>query len=79
MTSSWSRTAPAPSGSRTSRQAPPAAMSSTLSAFFSDFDDVLAHAFQKGGDTVIALDRNDRLVLENTLLGTLDAGDFQLA
>ena len=50
-----------------------------LSAFFSDFDDVMAHAFQKGGDTIIALDRNDRLVLENTLLGTLDVGDFQLA
>jgi hypothetical protein len=50
-----------------------------VSAFFSDFDDVMSHAFQKGGDTVIALDRNDRLVLENTLLGTLDVGDFQLA
>ena len=50
-----------------------------VSAFFSDFDDVMAHAFQKGGDTIIALDRNDRLVLENTLLGTLDVGDFQLA
>jgi hypothetical protein len=50
-----------------------------VSAFFSEFDDVMSHAFQKGGDTVIALDRNDRLVLENTLLGTLDVGDFQLA
>lgn len=50
-----------------------------VSAFFSDFDDVMAHAFQKGGDTIIALDRNDRLVVENTLLGTLDVGDFQLA
>ncbi len=39
----------------------------------------MSHASQKGGDTVIALDRNDRLVLENTLLGTLDVGDFQLA
>jgi hypothetical protein len=39
---------------------------------------VISHALQKGGDTVIALDRNDRLVLENTLIGTLDAGDFQL-
>ena len=50
-----------------------------VSAFFSDFGDVLSHASQKGGNTVIALDGNDRLVLENTLLGTLDVGDFQLA
>jgi hypothetical protein len=50
-----------------------------VSAFFSDFDDVLSHASQKGGNTVIALDRNDRLVLENTLLSALDVGDFQLA
>jgi hypothetical protein len=50
-----------------------------VSAFFSDFDDVLAHASQKGGDTVIALDHNDRVVLESTLLGALDAGDFQFA
>jgi hypothetical protein len=50
-----------------------------VSAFFSDFGDVLAHASQKGGNTVIALDHNDRLVLENTLLGALDAGDFQVA
>jgi hypothetical protein len=50
-----------------------------VSAFFSDFGDLMSHAHQKGGDTVIALDRNDRLVLENTLVGTLDAGDFQLA
>ena len=50
-----------------------------VSAFFSDFAAVLSHASQKGGNTVIALDHNDRLVLENTLLGTLDAGDFQLA
>lgn len=48
-----------------------------VSDFFSDFDDVLAHASQKGGDTVIALDGNDRVVLEGTLLGALDAGDFQ--
>jgi hypothetical protein len=50
-----------------------------VSAFFSDFADVLAHASQKGGNTVIALDHNDCIVLENTLLGALDAGDFQLA
>ncbi|NJM91344.1 MAG: hypothetical protein HC861_00480 [Rhodospirillaceae bacterium] len=50
-----------------------------VSAFFSDFGDVLSHASQKGGNTVIALDGNDRLVLENTLLSVLDAGDFQLA
>ncbi|MBA4097326.1 MAG: hypothetical protein C0484_11240 [Rhodospirillum sp.] len=50
-----------------------------LSAFFADFDDVMSHASQKGGDTVIALDRNDRLVLENTQLSTLDVSDFQLA
>lgn len=50
-----------------------------LSAFFSDFGDLMSHAHQKGGDTVIALDRNDRLVLENTQLSALDTGDFQLA
>lgn len=50
-----------------------------VSTFFTDFDDVLAHASQKGGNTVIALDQNDRVVLENTLLSALDAGDFQLA
>jgi hypothetical protein len=50
-----------------------------VSAFFSDFGDVLSHASQKGGNTVIALDGNDRLVLENTLLSALDGGDFQLA
>jgi hypothetical protein len=50
-----------------------------VSAFFSDFGDVLAHASQKGGNTVIALDGNDRVVLENTLLGALDGGDFQFA
>jgi hypothetical protein len=50
-----------------------------VSAFFADFDDVLSHASQKGGDTVIALDHNDRVVLESTLLGALDAADFQFA
>lgn len=50
-----------------------------VSAFFSDFGDLLAHASQKNGNTVIALDGNDRVVLESTLLGTLDAGDFQFA
>jgi hypothetical protein len=50
-----------------------------VSAFFADFDDVLAHASQKGGDTVIALDHNDRVVLDSTLLGALDAGDFHFA
>jgi hypothetical protein len=50
-----------------------------VSAFFSDFGDVLAHASQKGGNTLIALDGNDRVVLENTLIGALDTGDFQFA
>ncbi len=50
-----------------------------VSAFFSDFGDVISHAFQQGANTVIALDHNDRVVLENTLLGALNAGDFQLA
>ena len=40
---------------------------------------MLAHASQKGGNTVIALDGNDRVVLENMLLGALDAGDFRFA
>jgi hypothetical protein len=50
-----------------------------VSDFFSDFGDVLARASQKGGNTVIALDHDDRLVLQNTVLGALDAGDFQFA
>jgi hypothetical protein len=50
-----------------------------VSDFFSDFGDVLSHASQNGGNTVIALDHNDRLVLENTQLSALDAGDFQFA
>jgi hypothetical protein len=49
-----------------------------VSDFFSNFGDVVSHASQNGADTVIALDHNDRVVLENTLLGTLNAGDFQL-
>jgi hypothetical protein len=50
-----------------------------VSAFFGDFDEAMSHATQKGGDAVIALDRNDCLVLQNTQVSALDAGDFHFA
>ena len=47
-----------------------------VSAFFSSFDDLWAHSQQQGGNVVIALDRNDRLVLENVDLDDLNDDDF---
>jgi hypothetical protein len=47
-----------------------------VSAFFSNFGQVQAHAHQHGGDVVINLDRNDTLVLEHVTFGTLTMGDF---
>jgi hypothetical protein len=47
-----------------------------VSAFFSSFDELLAHTGQCGGDVVINLDRNDTLVMENVALANLSVGDF---
>jgi hypothetical protein len=47
-----------------------------VSAFFSDFDDVMHHGRQRGSDVVIELDNNDTLVLENVQLVALRADDF---
>ena len=48
-----------------------------ISAFYSNFADLKAHAHQMGTDTVIALGHNDQLVLADVKLSALDAGDFQ--
>jgi hypothetical protein len=49
-----------------------------VSAFFSSFVALQAHSQQQGNDTVITLDHNDKLVLENVQLGALNANDFLL-
>ncbi len=50
-----------------------------VSAFFSNFADLQSHSSQRGSDTVITLDRNDCLVLENTQITALNDGDFAFA
>ncbi|NJN36428.1 MAG: hypothetical protein HC794_04400 [Nitrospiraceae bacterium] len=50
-----------------------------VSAFFSGFADLISQSSQIGSDTIIALDGNDCLILENTLVSTLNEGDFQFA
>lgn len=50
-----------------------------VSAFFSNFADLQSHSSQRGTDTVITLDRNDCLVLQNTQVTTLTDGDFAFA
>ena len=47
-----------------------------VSAFFSKFKDLQAHSKQQGADVIIALDHNDKLVLENVQLSSLNSGDF---
>jgi hypothetical protein len=47
-----------------------------VSAFFSNFNQLTAHAHQRGANVVIDLDRNDTLVLENVSLANLKVGDF---
>jgi hypothetical protein len=47
-----------------------------VSVFFSTVAELLAHSVQRGGDVVINLDHNDRLVLENVRLSALNDGDF---
>jgi hypothetical protein len=49
-----------------------------VSAFFSSFGELSTHSRQHGDDVVIALDHDDRLVLENVQLSALNAGDFLL-
>lgn len=50
-----------------------------VSAFFSNFADLRSHSSQHGNDTVISLDRNDCLVLQNTEVTALSGGDFAFA
>jgi hypothetical protein len=47
-----------------------------VSAFFSSFDQVQAHAQQQGGDVVIKLDRKTTLVLKNVDLNALTEDNF---
>ena len=48
-----------------------------ISAFYSNFGDLIAHAHQVDNNTVIDLGHNDHLVLADVKLSALDAGDFQ--
>jgi hypothetical protein len=48
-----------------------------ISAFYSNFTDLLAHTQQVGNDVVIGLGHTDQLVLENLTLGTLNSDDFK--
>lgn len=50
-----------------------------VSAFFSSFDELLAHSHEHGGDVVIALDHNDHLTLRSLRLGELHGSDFLFA
>ena len=50
-----------------------------VAAFFSNFSDLQSHCSQRGNDTVITLDRNDCLVLQNTQVTALSDGDFAFA
>ena len=50
-----------------------------LSEFFSDFSELQAHSRQSGGNVIVTLDHNDRLVLEHVQLGELNAADFIFA
>ena len=49
-----------------------------VAAFFSSFAELSAHSQQQGSTVVIALDHNDRLVLEN-INGLLNEDDFLFA
>jgi hypothetical protein len=50
-----------------------------VSAFFSNFADLQSHSSQRGTDTVVRLDGNDCLVLQNTQVSALTDGDFAFA
>ena len=45
-----------------------------VSAFYSNFDDLVAHSKRDGSDTIINLDHNDQLVLMGVT--ALHPGDF---
>ena len=47
-----------------------------VSDFFSNFGALQANSKQQGNDVVIALDHNDKLILENVQLSALNVGDF---
>jgi hypothetical protein len=47
-----------------------------VSVFFSNFNNLKAHSVQHGNDVIVSLDHNDQLVLGNTQLMNLHAGDF---
>jgi hypothetical protein len=47
-----------------------------LSAFFTSLAALQAHSHQQGGDLLVALDRNDTLILNNVQLSALTTGDF---
>ncbi len=47
-----------------------------ISAFYSNFTDLMAHSRQVGTDVVIGLGHNNQLVLENEKLNMFNAGDF---
>jgi hypothetical protein len=48
-----------------------------ISAFYSNFTDLMSHSHQVGDNVIIDLGHNDQLVLENVNQGALTAGDFQ--
>jgi hypothetical protein len=47
-----------------------------VSGHFSSFEQVQAHAYQRGDDVIINLDRSTTIVLKNVDLGTLTHDDF---
>jgi Ca2+-binding RTX toxin-like protein len=47
-----------------------------LHGAFANFDDLLAHAEDRGHDVVIHIDNHNSITLQGVRLGSLDAGDF---
>jgi hypothetical protein len=47
-----------------------------VSPFFADFAALTSASSQQGNDVIIALDSDDRLILEDVQLSALNAGDF---
>jgi hypothetical protein len=50
-----------------------------ISAFYSNFTDLMSHSQQVGNNVVVGLGHNDQLVLENVKRGVLNADDFQFS
>jgi hypothetical protein len=50
-----------------------------VSAFFSNFDELLAHSQQDGDDVIIELDNNDTLIVADVQRNTLNDGDSGLS